>query len=364
MEAKENLLGVIGALYKKRFLIIGLTIITTLAAAGLSLLLPDYYEAETIFYAASPDLAKPSPMGISETKMDYYGESEDIDRLFSLAQSSELRTKIITHFSLYDHYEIDKDEKFADFKVQKKLEKAFTVEKTKYDALRLAIEDKNPILSRDMTNFARENINAKAQQIIKDSQAKLLTTAEANIAIKEQKISELNSDLDSLRSKYSIYDTKSQGQVIATLLTKIQSDLVNVQSRKSSYEGVNRDSVKILSIAGKAMERQLASIKTQASNYNAGLAVVVSLEKQQTEASDQLGIDKERYKLLKAAFESDFNGVHVVENAKKPSRKSRPKRSILVMAVCVGTFFLLCVAVILLAFYRNIDWKELSTNAH
>ncbi len=363
MEAKENLMGIVAALYKKRFHIIGLTILTSIIAAGLSLLLPNYYEAETIFYAASPDLAKPAPMGISETKMDYYGESEDIDRLFSLARSSELRAKIIAHFSLYDHYKIDPDSKYADFNVQKKLKKAFTIEKTKYDALRLAIEDTNPILSRDMTNFARDNINSKAQELIKDSQAKLLKTSQANIELKNLKIEELNQELDSLRNKYSIFDTKSQGEVIASLLTKLQSDLVNVQSRKSSYKGINQDSVRVLGIREKALERQLSSIKVQAKNYNAGLAKVVSLEKQQTEASDQLGIDKERYKLLKAAYENDFNGVHVVEFAKKPSRKSRPKRSILVVGTAVATFFFLCLGVILLSFYKQIDWKELRSDA-
>lgn len=363
MEAKENLLGIVAVLYKKRYLIIGLTILTTLVAAGLSLLLPNYYEAETIFYAASPDLAKPSPMGISETKMDYYGESEDIDRLLSLARSSELRGKMIDHFSLYDHYKIDPEAKFANYNVQKKLQKAFTIEKTKYDALRIAIECTNPILSRDMTNYARDYVNSKAQELIKDSQAKLLKTSSSNIELKDIKIEELNADLDSLRNKYSIYDTKSQGEVIASLLTKLQSDLVNVKSRKSSYSGVNSDSVRVLSIKERALTQQLKSIKEQAANYNAGLAKVVSLEKQQTEASDQLGIDKERYKLLKSAYENDFNGVHVVEFAKKPSRKSRPKRSILVMATFVATFFFLCLGVILLSFYRQIDWKELSKNA-
>jgi capsule polysaccharide export protein KpsE/RkpR len=302
-------------------------------------------------------------MGISETKMDYYGESEDIDRLFSLARSSELRGKMIEHFSLYDHYKIDPDSKFADYNVQKKLKKAFTIEKTKYDALRIAIECTNPILSRDMTNYARDYVNAKAQELIKDSQEKLLKTSESNIKLKDNKINELNKDLDSLRNKYSIYDTKSQGEIIATLLTKLQSNLVNVQSKKNSYKGINQDSVKRFGIREQALIQQLSSIKKQAANYNAGLAKVVSLEKQQTEASDQLGIDKERFKLLKSAYENDFNGVHVVEFANKPSRKSRPKRSILVMATCVATFFFLCLGVILLSFYKQIDWKEISKNA-
>ena len=67
-----------------------------------------------------------------------------------------------------------------------KLAKRFTLEKTKYDAFRLSIEDKNPILSRDMTNFARDFINTKAQSLIKDTQKKLLLTFEQNISQKNR----------------------------------------------------------------------------------------------------------------------------------------------------------------------------------
>ena len=358
MESYENLTGIINALWKRRKLIIGITILTTFASAGLSLLLDDYFEAETIFYAASPDLAKPSPMGISESKMDYYGESEDIDRLLSLAQSSELNGKIIAHFSLYDHYEIDPESSFADYKVQKKLAKAFTIEKTKYDALRLSIEDTNPILSRDMTNFARDNINAKAQQLIKDSQAKLITTFESNIKRKTEKILESNNILDSLRNHYEIFDTKSQGQIIAQIMSTTKSNLVNVRSRMKSYQGINRDSVAKLKIQLDAYQSQMNSISNQAKSYNSGLSKIVSLEKQLTEASDQLGIDKERYKLLKAAYENDFSAIHVVEFAKKPKRKSRPKRSILVIAACAASFIFSSLAAIIFAFYKKVNWKD------
>ena len=204
MESYENLAGIVNALYQRKKAIIGITFLTMVLAAGLSLLLPNYYAAETIFYAASPDLAKPSPIGVNEKKMDYYGESEDMDRLFSLALSSELRGKLIQQFNLYDHFKIDKDSKNAEFRIGKKIDQAFTLEKTKYDAFRLSIEDKNPILSRDMTNFARDFINTKAQSLIKDTQKKLLLTFEQNISQKKKDIGVLNIELDSLRNKYEI----------------------------------------------------------------------------------------------------------------------------------------------------------------
>lgn len=360
MESYENLAGIVNALYQRKKAIIGITFLTIVLAAGLSLLLPNYYAAETIFYAASPDLAKPSPIGVNEKKMDYYGESEDMDRLFSLALSSELRGKLIQQFNLYDHFKIDKDSKNAEFRIGKKIDQAFTLEKTKYDAFRLSIEDKNPILSRDMTNFARDFINTKAQSLIKDTQKKLLLTFEQNISQKKKDIGVLNIELDSLRNKYEIYDTKSQGQVIAEQLSKSQSKLQNLASRLDSYQsmGIYRDSTRILGIQKKALNSQISLLKRQAKNYNAGLASVVSLENQQNEASDQLGIDIERYKLLKSTFETSFDAVHVVEFANKPLRKSRPKRSILVLAAGLAAFLITSLAAIAAVYSKKVNWKE------
>ena len=360
MESYENLTGIVRALYNRRKAIIGISFLTAVITAGLSLLMPDYYEAETIFYAASPDLAKPSPIGIGAQKRDYYGESEDIDRLLSIAESSELKAKLIRHFSLYDNYKIDPESKFADYKVMKKLSKAFKIEKNKFNAIRLSIEDKSPVLSRDMTNVARDTINFIAQKLIKDSQKKLLLSFEESLENKEKQITTLNNQLDTLRNKYEIFDTKSQGQVIAELLSNARSNYEGIKSKIRSYEnaGIFRDSLSILRVRAEVAKNSLASISRQAKNFNDGLASVVALENEQSEASDQLAIDKERYKLLKSTYESDFSALHVVEYASKPQRKSRPKRSILVISAGIAAFVLSCFAAIIFAFYKKVDWKE------
>lgn len=361
MESYENLTGIIKSVYQRRKSIIGITVLTGIIVALLSLLLPNYYAAETTFYAASPDLAKPTAIGINEQKRDYYGESEDMDRLFSIAESGELNGGLIKQFSLYDHFKINPESKNAEFKINNRIEKAFTLEKTKYDAFRLSIEDKNPILSRDMTNFARDFINNKAQTLIKDSQKKLISTFKANIAKKEIEISLLNAELDSLRNLFEIYDTKSQGQIIAKQLSSSENRLESLSSRLDTYKSISgfRDSVRVLEVQKKALQSQLKLISTKAKNYNKGLAKIVSLEKQQTEASDQLGIDKERYKSLQSAYNNEFDAVHVIEFASKPLRKSRPKRSIIVVASAFAAFLLSSLVAIIASYYDKYNWKEI-----
>ena len=52
----ESLFDLVVLLYKWRKHILGASFLAAVIAAGISLALPNYYEASTQFYAASPDL--------------------------------------------------------------------------------------------------------------------------------------------------------------------------------------------------------------------------------------------------------------------------------------------------------------------
>ena len=84
MENKENLLGVIATLLKWRKPIIRLCLIAGIGTAIISLFLPNYYQSTTTFYAASPDLGMPDPVGEMEKYRDYYGEDTDNDRILTI----------------------------------------------------------------------------------------------------------------------------------------------------------------------------------------------------------------------------------------------------------------------------------------
>ena len=62
MEYKESLLGVLQTLFKWKKPILITTLIGAVGSIIIVLLLPVYYQSETIFYAASPDLAMPERM--------------------------------------------------------------------------------------------------------------------------------------------------------------------------------------------------------------------------------------------------------------------------------------------------------------
>lgn len=363
MQAKENLLDVLRAIYKRRKSIVLLSILTAVVVAGFSLLLPNWYEGSSTFYVASPDLAKPSPIGVANTETEYYGEGEDIDRVLTIANSSQIATSMIEQFNLMDHYEIDTSSEKAIVKAMKKFNAHYDVIKTQYEALQMTFESTNPILARDVTNNARDKINDIAQNIIKDSQKKQLQTFESNIESKEQNVIELNYLLDSLRNKYEIYDAGQQGLVIAEMLSTSQARLDQAKAKVNAYKelgGRFRDSVSIYNATINGYQDQVKSLRKQASNFNKGVSVVMGLEKQASQASTQLALDKERYKSLKSIYNTDFDALHVVEYASKPVEKSRPKRSILVIASGALAFLLLSLLAIISEVYKKVDWKAIT----
>lgn len=359
MQPKENLVEIIRVLYKRRKQIILLSILTAVAVAGISLLLPNWYQASSTFYVASPDLAKPSPLGLANSEVKYYGEGEDIDRILTIAGSSQLANDLIDHFDLMAHYKIDKDHPKARVQVLKKFKKNFKVIKTQYEALNISFECTNPILSRDVTNVARDKINEIGQKIIKDSQANQLKMFEKNIREKKIALNTLNSSIDSLRTRFSIFDTRQQGQVITSLLTKSQSKLNNSKAKLKLYSSYSayRDSVRILKANIAAYQAEVSSLKKQAENFNKGISGVTGLQKEAEEAATQLALDSERYKLLKSKFESPFDAIHVIEFANKPVEKSRPKRSLLVIGAGIFAFLFLCFIALVLEFFKSVDWK-------
>jgi len=361
MNQNENLLDVLATLYKWRKKILVTCIAAAVLSIVISLCLKNYYKATTIFYAASPDLAKPTPLGEMEGDKDFYGEEEDLDRLFSISSSSDVVDYLINKYDLYTHYDINPDSKKGPFKIRERFNKQYKTLKTKYGALQLSVEDIDPKLAAEIANDARDKINHIAQKLIKESQAQLLATYKTNIGQKAVAVKMLSDSLYLTREKYSIYNTESQGQIYAELLAKTSSQLNDKKARIKVFRNMSRmqDSVQYISAIIKGLENQQSLLNEQVQWFNRGLAHVMNLEFEQKDFAKQLSLDKERYKQLQAAYGTPFNGIHVVEQAEIPVIKSRPVRSIIVIGSVFAAFILSIIAALFLESYRKLDWNRI-----
>jgi capsule polysaccharide export protein KpsE/RkpR len=360
---QNSLLGVLKSIFKWKKQIFFTCLIAGVGAVIISLLLPVYYEASTIFIVASPDQAKPELLfGEGSFDMDFYGDDADIDRVLTIAESKELNDYLTKKFDLYTHYDIDSTKEKAPYYVSLALSKHYDVKRTSKDAIELIIEDEDKETAAEMARSARMKIDEISQKLIKGSQSKAISTYETDITSKEALLRELGDTLASLRSQYNIYNVDAQTENLSEQYFKAQSKLAGSSSRLEALKttpGIRRDTIAMLSAKIKGMEKQVDLFKEQVDLLNEGMGQVITYERQYSEATKSLGLDKERLKQYNAAFKSNIPALIIVEDAQTPVIKSRPKRKLLILGVIMVTFFFCIVGVLLLEAYKDVNWKEI-----
>lgn len=366
MNQDESLLDVLAVLYKWRKSIIIATLIAMIGAAAISLTLPNYYQAHTYFYAASPDLAQPNPVGNSSaSKQKIFGNNADLDRLFSIARSNEVLEFLIEKFDLLAHYEIDPQNPKARHKLQLKLDKLYKTQKTKYDAIDLAIEDKDPIFAAQMANAARDKTAEMAEQLVKKSQKKLIDNYDKSLIDKQLEYQRLSDSLSRLRKQYDIFSTDTQGEALGSSLVEVRGDHLKNEAMYDFLKTANvpADSVSKAKSKVLASSKQLRELEKNVENFSVGYPMVKSLERTIKDFSVIMNYDREKLVQLQSVYGTNISSVHVIEAAVPPVIKSRPKRSILVLGIGFLSFVLMSLFLLIKQQMESKGWREHFRNA-
>jgi LPS O-antigen subunit length determinant protein (WzzB/FepE family) len=362
MEGNDNLLGVLASIFKWKKFILFTTGITAIGAVVIALLLPVYYTATTVFYAASPDLAIPENLfGNSNEAPEYYGNENDRDRLISISNSGELSKFMIDSFNLYEHYNVDSTSPKGRHNIRLKFSKHFSVVKTKYDELEISVEDRNPKKAADMANAAREFINSFSKKLIKESQKKILATYDDNILNSELSLQQLNDSLLLIRQRFGVYNPSAQGEILAEMIAKTEANLNNAIAKLEVLESLKyrRDTISMIKANIKGYEGELRNLQAKLDTFRLGLNQAEILKSRQNDAGSKLSWDKLRHAQTKASFESDFPVTHLLEAATVPAVKSRPKRSLIVVVATAIAFIFSVLGVVVFDSYKEINWREI-----
>ena len=362
-EVKENILGVLETLFKWKKEII----ITCLAAAILSIIvsyvLPEYFKSNTTFYAASTDLASPERIfGEANDAMEYYGEAEDIDRVITIAESNEVTEFLINKFNLYERYDIDTSDLESPYYVRLKLADMYKLKQTKFDAIVLSVEDKDPKVASEMATVARNKTSEILSRLIKESQNEVLNTYRGSISEGEKNIVVVNDSLQRTRDRFKVYNTQSQSAGISSAMQRARGKLLinEIELEEMKKQGrVNRDTLVRRNSVIAATKFQIKELEKDLALFNSGMAQVTYLETLQDEASEQLSEDKERFAKYLAAYNSSFPTIHVVETARVPLIKSGPIRWLIVVASTIIAFIFSVLGVLVIDQYSDVDWKKI-----
>lgn len=372
MENRDNLLGVLQTIFRWRKTILTVSLLALVGSIAVSLLLKNYYEAKTIFYPASPQLANPELMfGNTGQVTDYYGSDRDLDRLAEIATSKEVEDYMVQRFHLYDHYYIDSTAKDGPYKVRQRFRSLYRAQKNKNDAVELNIEDTDPQRAADMANAARDKINEIGERLTKSSQARLLAAFEENIKRKKAELELLGDSIQWTQEFFGIYNAGTQGEQIAEQMATAESEIIRNRARLDILEKnplIPRDTIAYIRANLNAYEqqrRQLTSKELSTENMtlkrlNEGLPQIAILQDLHFQSRKQLSYDLERYNQILAVYNTEIPALLVVEAAEAPLIKSRPKRSLIVIGSLVAALLFTVLAALIADAYREIRWRDIT----
>jgi tyrosine-protein kinase Etk/Wzc len=364
----ESLIDVLRVLFLHKKLIRNITLGTLVGSIVISLLLPNYFRSFTSFYPASPELANPEQLfGNTGNITNYFGNEHDLDRLLEIASSEDIARFMIDSFQLYQHYEIDQTDVEAPYDVRKKFRKLYTVEKNKFDAIEISIEDKDRTRCAPMINAARVKINQLAQRLTRESQEKLLNAFEKAMTDKQRAIATMNDSIEYMKNLYGIYDVGTQGGQLGSMASLSKSQIIQTRAILESLEAdenVPRDTIAFIRARLKGHEATVKSLEStgeqSARGFNKGSQVIQVLQDLHYQARKQLSYDIERYNQIKATYQTEIPALHVIQEGEAPLRKSRPSRSVLVIAATLAAFIFTCLGILFSESFKDISWSKLN----
>ncbi len=356
MANDTSLISTLSTLNKWKTTIFICVITIGVITAVILFLKPDYYKAETVFYAANPDLAEPSPLGYSDKRTYVFGTSEDLDRLFSIVSSEETVLYLIRKFNLYQHYLIDSTSNSGKHKMRLAFKDNYSVTKSKYDAIVLAVEDTDPEKAADIANHARDYADSIAQKMFKNAQGLSMNTNKMNIKNQELIVDKLIDSIKRLKIKYQIIDPSYQARALSDEIVKSQGNLAEARAKAKFYKNYEskKDSVIKFQANAAGYFDKIDQLEKNHIDFDKGVNELKRLEQEYGRAAEQVSIMKEKDKLISSSYNNKFVAVHVVDRAYPPDYKSRPKRSILILAsMLIATLSALAGVLLLESFKKS-----------
>lgn len=206
-------------LWRKRRLLIGITLLGFVGGVVAALAIPPQYKSQVILFPAITNSVSKALLSEQSTGRDdilALGDEEDAEQLLQILHSDLVSDRTAKRFDLMKVYRIDPDSKHKHSELREAYADHVDFEYTKFGSIRVSILDRDPQRAADMANFITEQVDSawkdmareralKGYRIVKESVDKLT----AEIAMIQDSMAVLRSlgvqDYHSQAERYNEY---------------------------------------------------------------------------------------------------------------------------------------------------------------
>jgi tyrosine-protein kinase Etk/Wzc len=350
-----NLLDLLIVLLKRKRLILGITFISALITAIVSLIMPPVYRAETSLLPPQPSssmaLQALSQLagGAAGIGAEVLGIKTPADLYAGLLKSNTVLDRIIDRFKLMELY---KCKYRSDARKRLSANIQVSVDR-KSNIITISVEDKDPVRAAQMANAFVEELKAltKGLAITEASQRRLFFEEQ----LKDTKLALIKAeeDLKKFQEKTGAIKVEEQAKAviegIATLRAQIAAKEVEIKVMKTYSTPYNPD-LQRAEEALRAMKAELQKLEAKEGKnpdplMPTGRMPEVGME--YLRKLRELKFNETLYELLLKGYETarldearDAVVIQVVDKAIPPDKRAKPKRTLMVLVATFTGFFL------------------------
>ncbi|MFQ6008553.1 MAG: GumC family protein [Candidatus Zixiibacteriota bacterium] len=364
----NNLWYLLEVLAKRRFFIIVFVLLLTLMSLIIALLLPKWYTA-TALLLPPKDLAVPVPglthlsEVVSVTKgldLPYMVTSSDV--YARMLQSRTIAERIIEQFDLKTRFDVDNFKKAYEELMDRS---EFKV--TDEGLLMISVEDKDPQMAADLANTFVDELDRVNRQIASERVRQNRIFIEERLTQVEKELEAARTEFENFQLKNKAVDFNEQTRLAVEQAIKLKVMLAELEIElKMREKDLAENNTELIELKRRRrhIKDQLQKLEEgnpDSSFFSLPVADIPTLRGQYEVLYSRVRVGESLYKILleqleQAKIQESENTptISVLDRARPPEIKSRPKRLLIVSATFVLSLFLAVFWTILLEYLARL----------
>lgn len=366
-----HMLDYIEVILKRKTLIFNTSCVAFLLALVISLIIPKSYSSTALIIPPQQDSsgmmsAFIGSMGnLGGVAGDLLGKASPADMYVSMLNSDAVSDAIIDRYNLMEAYH----EKYR-LDAYKTLEKYIHVSVGKKDGIvSITAEDKDPKRAAAIANTYVDELDKMVTKMNVAGSGQNRSFFEERLAKAKAELSQAEDALKRFQSKNMAIDIMDQAKVTVGAVAQLQAQLAVQEVQLETLRRQLTDSSQEV----KNLKATIANIKSQVAKLegNAGggsipsVGSVPGLAQEYFRLFREFKIKEAVVEILTKQFEMNilseskgFAGIQVIQPARIPDKKSKPKRSIIVLASTFAAGFGAIFYVIILKALEEMSLEE------
>lgn len=357
-----NLLDYLEVIAKNWRMIVKTTVVAAVLSVGYSLCLPNIYSATTLILPPQQDSSGMMGMllgsagGMGGMAADLLGKGTSADMYVGILNSNAMSDMIIDRFKLIDIYK----QKYR-VDTYKALDKNVDIAAGKKDGIiTITVDDKDPKRAAAIANAYVDDLSALVVKLN-------ISGAGQNRSFYEERLTKAKVDLaaaeDALKkfqSKNKAVDITDQAQGTIKGIADLEAQLAVEEVKLAGIRRVLTDTSQEVKNQRSVIENikaQIAKFEGTHSNSSIpGMGSVPELGQQYLRLMREFKIQEalvelltKQYEMAKLSESKDTASLQVIQAARVPDKKAKPKRSLIVLATTFAAGF----GAVLYAFIRE-----------